>query len=66
MKMAAENGCDHVMLYSYSSMRYSPESYMELLNQHLGTGVSIFALDKGDVFEQVFASMPESLRKRLG
>lgn len=66
MSNAVENHCDYVMVSNYSALRYSPETYMELLSRYLEFGVSIYALDRGDVFEQIFETMPEYLKKRLG
>lgn len=66
MRNAVEKECDNVLICSYSSLRYGPEVYMELLSKYLEFGVSIYAMDRGDVFKQAFDSMPDYLKKRLG
>lgn len=66
MSNAIENHCDFVMVSSYSAIRYTPDIYMKVLSHYLDDGVSICSIDRGDVFKQIFESMPESLRKRLG
>lgn len=62
MQKAVENKCDCVMISDYSIIRYNPDTYMELLSSYLKNGVTIYTLNRGDVF----AEMPESLRERLG
>lgn len=66
MRNAVEKECDYVLTCCYSSLRYGPEVYMELLSQYLEFGVSIYAMDCGDVFKQAYDSMPDYLKKRLG
>lgn len=62
MQKAVENKCDCVMVADYSLMRYSPKTYMELLSSYLEKGVTIYTLNQGDVFK----TMPDAMRKRLG
>lgn len=66
IQRATANECDLIMIQEYSLLRYSPEIYMELLNIYLEHGVSIYALDCGNVYEHIRKLMPEPLRKRLG
>ena len=66
MQRATANECNLIMIHEYSILRYSPEIYMELLNIYLESDISIYALDRGNVYEHILKLMPEPLRKRLG